>query len=249
MANDYFHLYMNNPTAGGTDGTQVSEDHAFTAPISAVLNASNNESKLIKLAIRCESGYETVGNVELKKLYWNGSTTAETGGNLDKWKFAKDASTPAACTYTIGTNAASGDTIQIGEVVLTAGTDFTVGTDTNATAANIATAINDKSAIWAASASGAAVTVTEKYPGSGNVLVPAVTTGTIAITNGDITSSTAADESAMTDKGVWADTLTFPDTIGDKNKIFWVKAMSSSDEKPQKDNSMVINSNATIQAI
>lgn len=245
----YYHLYMYNPTAGAADGTKVSEDHAFTAPISAVLNASNNESKLIKLAIRCESGYETVGNVTVKKLYWNGTTTAETGGNLDKWKFAEDLSTPAACTYTVGTNAASGDTVAIGDVLLVAGTDFAVGTDANATAANIATAINDKSTIWAASASGAAITVTEKYPGAGNVLVAAVTTGTIAITNGDITASAAADESAMTEKGVWADTLTFSDTIGDKNKIFWLKAMSSSDEKPQKDNSMVVNSNVTIQAV
>lgn len=245
----YYHLYMNNPTAGAVDGTKVSEDHAFTAPISAVLNASNNESKLIKLAIRCESGYETVGNVTIKKLYWDGSTTAETGGNLDKWKFAEDTSTPAACTYTVGTNAASGDTVAIGGAALTAGTDFAVGTDANATAANIATAINNKSAIWDASVNGAAITVTEKCPGAGNVLVPAVTTGAIVITNGDITASAAADESAMTDKGVWADTLTFTDTISDKNKIFWVKAMSSSDEKPQKDNSMVINCKATIQAI
>lgn len=245
----YYHLYMNNPTAGAADGTKVSEDHAFTAPISAVLNASNSESKLIKLAIRCESGYETVGNVTVKKLYWNGTTTAETGGNLDKWKFAEDLSTPAACTYTVGTNAASGDTVAIGDVSLTAGTDFAVSTDASATASNIAAAINNKSAIWTASVSGAAITVTEKYPGAGNVLVAAVTTGTIAITNGDITASAAADESAMAEKGVWADTLMFTDTIGDKNKIFWLKAMSSSDEKPQKDNSMVVNSNVTIQAV
>lgn len=245
----YYHLYMNNPTAGAVDGTQVSEDHAFTAPISAVLNASNNESKLIKLAIRCEKGYETIGNVTLKKLYYDGSTTAETGGNIDKWTFAPDVSTAAACTYTVGANAASGDTVSIGDVTLTAGTDFAVGTDASATASNIAAAINKKSAIWTASVSGAAITVTEKYPGAGNVLVAAVTTGTIAITNGDITASAAADESAMTEKGVWADTLTFTDTIGDKNKIFWLKAMSSSDEKPQKDTSTVIHTEATIQAV
>lgn len=245
----YYHLYMNNPTAGAVDGTQVSEDHAFTAPISAVLNASNNESKLIKLAIRCEKGYETIGNVTLKKLYYDGSTTAETGGNIDKWTFAPDVSTAAACTYTVGANAASGDTVSIGDVTLTAGTDFAVGTDASATASNIAAAINNKSAIWTASVSGAAITVTEKYPGAGNVLVAAVTTGTIAITNGDITASAAADESAMTEKGVWADTLTFTDTIGDKNKIFWLKAMSSSDEKPQKDTSTVIHTEATIQAV
>lgn len=247
--NDYIHLYMNNPTAGATDGTQVSEDHAFTAPISAVLNASNNESKVIKMAIRCASGYGTVGNVELKKLYWNGTTTAETGGNIDKWKFARDTSVPAACTYTIGTNAASGDTVAIGDVSLAAGTDFAIGTDANATAANIATAINDKSTIWAASSSGAAVTVTEKYAGAGNVLVPAVTIGTIAITNGDITASHAATDSDMESNGAWSDTLIFTDEIRDKNVIFWLKATSSSDEKPMKDNSTVINGKATIQAI
>lgn len=249
MANEYIHLYMNSPTAGAADGTAVSEDHAFTAPISAVLNASNNESKLIKLAIRCEKGYETVGNVTLKKLYYDGSTTAQTGGNIDKWTFALDVSTAAACTYTIGTNAASSDTITIGDVTLTAGTDFTIGTDAIATATNLAAAFNNKSSLYAATVSGAAFTVTEKYAGAGNVLTAAVTTGTVAITNGDITASAAADESAMTEKGVWADTLTFADAIGDKNVIFWIKVISSTDEKPQKDTSTVIHTEATIQAV
>lgn len=249
MANEFCHLYMNNPTAGATDGTQVSEDHAFTAPISAVLNASNNESKVIKMAIRCASGFGTVGNVELKKLYWNGSTTAETGGNIDKWKFARDTSIPAACTYTIGTNAASGDTVTIGDVSVTAGTDFEVGTDSTATAANLGAALNGKSKLWTASVSGTKVTVTEKNPGAGNVLVPAVTTGTIAITNGDITASHAATDSDMESNGAWSDTLTFTDEIRDKNVIFWLKATSSSDEKPMKDNSTVINCKAMIQAI
>lgn len=249
MANEYIHLYMNSPTAGSADGTKVSEDHAFTSPISAVLNASNNESKLIKLAIRCEKGYETVGNVTLKKLYYDGSTTAETGGNLDKWKFAEDLSTPAACTYTVGTNAASSDTITIGDVSLTAGTDFAVGTDASATATNLAAAINSKSSLYTATVSGAAVTVIEKYAGAGNVLAAAVTSGTIAITNGDITASSAADETTISEKGVFADTLTFADAIGDKNVIFWIKATSSTDEKPQKDTSTVIHTEATIQAV
>lgn len=41
----YHHIYMNNPTAGGTDGTMVSEGHVLTAPVSATLNAANNEEK------------------------------------------------------------------------------------------------------------------------------------------------------------------------------------------------------------
>lgn len=249
MANEYFHIYMNSPTAGGTDGTAVSEDHAFTAPISAVLNATNAESKIIKLAVRCESGYETVGNVTLKKLYWDGSTTAESGGNIDKWTFAPDVSTAASCTYTIGTNAASADTVSIGDVTLTAGTDFAVGSDASATATNLAAAINSKSSLYTATVSSAAVTVTEKYAGTGNVLTAAVTTGTIAITNGDITASAAADETTISEKGVFSDTLTFADAIGDKNVIFWIKVTSSTDEKPQKDTSTVIYTEATIQAV
>lgn len=61
MANPYINVYMNNPTAGETDGTPVSTDGAFTAPISFVLDASQNEAKSQKCAIRTESGYVTIG--------------------------------------------------------------------------------------------------------------------------------------------------------------------------------------------
>lgn len=57
MANAYINVYKNNPTAGGTDGTAVSTDGDFTAPISFILDASQNESKKQKLGIRTESGY------------------------------------------------------------------------------------------------------------------------------------------------------------------------------------------------
>lgn len=249
MANEYFHLYMNNPTAGGTDGTQVSEDHAFTAPVSAVLNATNNESKIIKLAARCASGYETLGTTIIAKKYYNGTTEAGTGGNIDKWKFAADLSTPSSCTYTITTNAASGDTIQIGGVVLTAGTDFTVGSTAAETAAAFAAAFNKKNEDFQATVSDAAITVKEIYAGAGNVLSAAVTSGTIVISNGDITASKAADESTMETSGVWADTISFDDVIGAKNVIFWVKVSSTSDEKPHKDNSTEFTSDVTIQAV
>ncbi len=57
MANAYINIYKNNPTAGATDGTAVSTDGAFTAPISFTLDASQNESQTLKLAVRTESGY------------------------------------------------------------------------------------------------------------------------------------------------------------------------------------------------
>ena len=61
MANPYINVYMNNPTADSTDGTAVSTDGAYTAPISFVLDASQNESQTLKLAIRTEAGYITSG--------------------------------------------------------------------------------------------------------------------------------------------------------------------------------------------
>lgn len=57
MANPYINVYKNNPTAGGLDGTTVSTDGMWTAPISFVLDASQNESQTLKLGIRTESGY------------------------------------------------------------------------------------------------------------------------------------------------------------------------------------------------
>ena len=61
MANPYINVYMNNPTAGLSDGTAVSTDGDFTAPISFVLDASLGESSVQKLAIRTENGYIASG--------------------------------------------------------------------------------------------------------------------------------------------------------------------------------------------
>ncbi len=76
MANAYINVYKNNPTSGGTDGTAVSIGGTYTEPISVSLNATNNESKKIKLAIRCESGYTTSGNTVI----------ADSGDTDDRWK-------------------------------------------------------------------------------------------------------------------------------------------------------------------
>lgn len=60
-AGDYINVYMNNPTAGATDGTAVSQNGDFTAPITFTLDASENESKTVKLAVRTETGYIASG--------------------------------------------------------------------------------------------------------------------------------------------------------------------------------------------
>lgn len=74
-------------------------------------------------------------------------------------------------------------------------------------------------------------------------------TGTLKGSTSEQVTSVQADETKMKANGVWSDTVTFADTIASKNRIFWVKVASSSDEKPQKDNSTVLYSNTVIQAV
>lgn len=76
MANPYINLYMNSPTAGGTDGTAISTDGTYTAPLTVTLNASTNESKKIRLAIRTTSGYQT----------YSSTTISDSNDTNDRWK-------------------------------------------------------------------------------------------------------------------------------------------------------------------
>lgn len=74
------HFYMNNPTAGVQDGTLISENGAQTSPLQAVLDATQAESTIIKVAARCEAGYKTVDNTVIKA----------SGTTASKWSFARD---------------------------------------------------------------------------------------------------------------------------------------------------------------
>jgi len=76
MSNAYINIYKNNPTAGGTDGTAVSTDGAYTSPVTVTLDAAQSESQKVKLAIRCETGYNTYGNTVI----------SDNGDTNDRWK-------------------------------------------------------------------------------------------------------------------------------------------------------------------
>ena len=58
MASIYINVYQGNPTEGEKDGIVVSTADTFDAPINFDLNAEENEFKVIKLAIRTETGYK-----------------------------------------------------------------------------------------------------------------------------------------------------------------------------------------------
>lgn len=57
MANPYVNIYKDSPTKNGTDGTPVSMGNSYTDPIRFALDAEQNESKIVKCAIRTETGY------------------------------------------------------------------------------------------------------------------------------------------------------------------------------------------------
>ena len=75
----HIHIYMNNPTAGAVDGTEISSGDD-TLPLTILLDASAAESKAAKCAARCDTGYLISGNLS---VYFEGTTAA-------KWQVAAD---------------------------------------------------------------------------------------------------------------------------------------------------------------
>ena len=80
MANQ-LHIYINNPTAGATDGTEASSG-AGTSPIAVTLDASEEEEKAVKCAVRCDSGFKIDEEV----------TIEFSGETWYKWQVAADES-------------------------------------------------------------------------------------------------------------------------------------------------------------
>ena len=74
----YLNIYKNNPTENGTDGTALSSDGKFTSPLSVELNASQSENKIVKLAIRTETGFKTSGETKI----------SDANDTNDRWKFS-----------------------------------------------------------------------------------------------------------------------------------------------------------------
>ena len=76
---ELLHIYMNNPTVGGKDGTEVSSGTELS-PISVLLDAGKGEQKAVKCAVRCESGFHIDGTLTVKFV----------GDHADKWKVASN---------------------------------------------------------------------------------------------------------------------------------------------------------------
>jgi len=87
---DFIKLYGGTVTSGGTDGTAISENMLQTSPLKTSLNAKNAEAKAVKVALRCEDGFQTSGDVSVSAWRYDGTKYVNTGGNIDKFRFAKD---------------------------------------------------------------------------------------------------------------------------------------------------------------
>ena len=75
----HIHIFMNNPTAGAVDGTEISSGDN-TLPLTFLLDASESESQAEKCAVRCDTGYKISGNLS---IYFEGTSSA-------KWQVATD---------------------------------------------------------------------------------------------------------------------------------------------------------------
>lgn len=75
----HIHIYMNNPTAGSTDGTEISTGDN-TLPLTVILDASAAESKAVKVAVRCDENFAVEGDTA---IYFEGTNAA-------KWQIAED---------------------------------------------------------------------------------------------------------------------------------------------------------------
>ncbi len=91
-ANEYVNVYSGNPTAGGTDGTR-------TENITVELDASRNESVIVKLAVRAETGYNAKAGSTVVTV--SGATTAKWGLSLtENGTFTSSLTFPDAITTT-----------------------------------------------------------------------------------------------------------------------------------------------------
>lgn len=101
MANAFLNLYGGNPTAGLSDGTIISTEGAQTAPLVVTLDASQNEVKKTKLAIRCESGYNAM----------SGTVIQDNGDTNDYWKFSLTENGTYADSITLASGIDTGNSI------------------------------------------------------------------------------------------------------------------------------------------
>lgn len=88
MAESKIKIYKNNPTAGGTDGTLVSSGTGLNPIESGAIKVPESgyaEGSWIKLAVRCDTGYETVEDSSR-----HARISIEDSAGVTMWQLAPD---------------------------------------------------------------------------------------------------------------------------------------------------------------
>ena len=90
-------LLIDNPTAGGTDGTPVSQStHSY--PVNVIINAAESDYAIVKAALRCTTGFESSGDVQIS---FSGGTTRFWGVADDDSYVDAEAASYAAYNRTL----------------------------------------------------------------------------------------------------------------------------------------------------
>lgn len=87
----YLKLYSGDVTKGEVNGTEISEGIDGQTALVFSLNASKEESKAVKCALRCIPGYKTLGPTTIKAQAYQDGIYQDNTGNTDFFKFAVDA--------------------------------------------------------------------------------------------------------------------------------------------------------------
>ena len=73
---EYIGIFNSNPTAGGTDGAEVSRNGVYSNPVEATVDI-NGSGSVVACAVRCATGYCVDGDVTLRTMtYESGSYSA-----------------------------------------------------------------------------------------------------------------------------------------------------------------------------
>ena len=134
-------------------------------------------------------------------------------------------------TFTVSTNAVTGDTLTILGQVLTFGTTVSVGDTIETTVANIATHLNTLKVItgnYKVVADGSSLVVSEAFAGGGIVIPDATTTGTLKVTSGTATGSVWGYTTQLKHEQMVA-LETSADTIRDTYCKNYIVAMATGD--------------------
>lgn len=81
------HLYMNG-TEGKQDGTAISENRTFLSSLQVELNAGDNQTKIVPVAIRTDAG-KTVSTATITTDIYDDTAKAWTGSQDGMIKFAE----------------------------------------------------------------------------------------------------------------------------------------------------------------